>query len=103
MACALPASGMTAPERACCKQMRGRCGAAKMPASHRCCRTTPDLHQVDAAQPQSHWTAPDLAIVLGLPVSCAALLLPACENVAAPRHYRPPPLSSSAGITVLRI
>src|SRR6185437_4704609 len=102
MACALPASQMTASERACCKQMRDRCGAASMPASHSCCRTTPDLHQIDATQPQSQWVAPDLAIVAGPPVSYAAFLFPACGNVSAPRHYRPPPLSSSAGITVLR-
>lgn len=103
MACSLPASGMTASERACCKQMRGRCGAASMPASHRCCRTTPDLHRVDAAQPQSHWTPPGLAMVPGLPVSCAALRLPTSENVSAAWHYHPPPLSLTAGTTVLRI
>jgi len=103
MACALPASGMTASERACCKQMRGRCGAARMPASHSCCRTNSELHQVDGAQPQSHWRPPDPAIVPGVPVACAALLLPACENGSTPWHYHPPPLSLSAGTTVLRI
>ena len=103
MACALPASGMTASERACCKQMRGRCGAARMPASHSCCRTSSELHQVDGAQPQSHWTPPDPAIVPGLPVACTALLLPVCENVSTAWHYHPPPLSLSAGTTVLRI
>ena len=103
MACALPASGMTASERACCKQMRGRCGAASMPASHSCCRASSELHQVDGTQPQAHWTPPDLAMVPSLAVSCAALLLPAIENVSTPWHYHPPPLSLSTGTTVLRI
>src|SRR6185437_8918409 len=98
MACALPASQMTATERACCKQMRGRCGAASMPASHSCCRTAPALHRVDAAQPLSHWAPPDLTVVPGLLIRCAPFLLPEFNEPAVPRQHRPPPHWPSSGI-----
>src|SRR5579871_137374 len=41
MACVLPASSLSAEERACCREMAGNCGEMDMPSSHSCCKTLP--------------------------------------------------------------
>ena len=42
MACAMPDAQLTAAEKQCCKDMGGDCGqgAAGMPMSHPCCKTS---------------------------------------------------------------
>ena len=54
MLCALPASDMTASERACCRQMRGECSGMRMPASHSCYQQNVSASHIDAAQPRIH-------------------------------------------------
>jgi hypothetical protein len=44
---------MTAAEHACCKQMKGRCGSMRMPASHSCCQPGFESNRSDLVPPQS--------------------------------------------------
>ena len=49
IACALPGVEMSEDENACCRQMAERCGMSQMPASHSCCKGSPEL-QADSLQ-----------------------------------------------------
>jgi hypothetical protein len=40
MACMRVDARMSAPERACCRMMKGQCGEMEMPGSHGCCHKT---------------------------------------------------------------
>jgi len=102
MACALPSSRLTDPERACCRRMQGECGQMKMPASHSCCRHDVGPSHVDATQPQSGSFHPVISLPVLLPQS--ALTQPptvAGQWIVTPDHS--PPISSAPAISILRI
>lgn len=104
MACALPSAHLSPAERACCQQMKGRCGSMGMPASHACChKEVPTMtHWNAAVQTESVNVQINLAAIAGLP---AAMILPL--PVPASDHEQWPrttlPQSSPSAISVLRI
>ena len=75
MLCALPNAQLSPAERACCKQMRGKCGGMDMPVSHGCChKELPTIaHWNAAVQMQSATVQINLFAVAGLP---PAILVP---------------------------
>ncbi|HMF77069.1 MAG TPA: hypothetical protein VK604_15530 [Bryobacteraceae bacterium] len=97
MACAVPNARMTVEEHACCRQMKGKCESAGMPASHSCCRKDAPANHLDAASFQ-HATA--IPALLPSPVLWIAPS-PAFERIAHPKQSLP--VSPPAAISVLRI
>jgi hypothetical protein len=100
MTCAFPGAGMTAQERACCREMKGHCAGKGMPASHSCCRET-IANRFDAVQPHAV-SVPAIAVVGVLPPSsCFDLRALVYGRVSfAPQT---PGVSPPSAVSVLRV
>jgi hypothetical protein len=101
MACMRVNAQMTAPERACCRMMKGQCGGMEMPASHGCCHktvSTPGDHALPVSTAALH-------PVMEVGVLFATTILPADVNsviwIQAPPHS--PPKSTPLSVSILRI
>jgi hypothetical protein len=101
MACMRVNAQMTAPERACCRMMKGQCGGMEMPASYGCCHktvSTPGDHALLAAAAALH-------SVMDVGVLFATTILPADVKSAiwiqAPQHS--PPKSPHLRVSILRV
>jgi hypothetical protein len=103
MVCALPNAQMTAQEHACCKEMKGKCGSMRMPASHSCCRESIQAGHFNAVQPESI-SVPSAVAVAVLPSTMAFdfdLRSPGFEQIS--RNQNSPPISPPSVVSVLRI
>jgi hypothetical protein len=102
MACAVPNAPMTAQEHACCRQMKGMCESAGMPASHSCCHKDTQANHLQVAHPGqlAFQHAVTVADIPPSPVLCIAPPL-TFEQIAQPKHSLP--VSPPTAISVLRI
>lgn len=101
MVCALPNAQMTAQEHACCKEMKGKCGSMRMPASHSCCRESIQAGHFSAVQPESI-SVPAVVAIAVLPSPMAFdLRSPGFEQIN--RNQNSPPVSPPSAVSVLRI
>lgn len=102
MACMRADAQMSAPERACCRMMKGQCGQMDMPASHNCCHKTLNTIQDTALHSRSMVLHPALAFVVQLLAVDWFPRDPLSGNwIQAPQHH--PPESPPSSISVLRV
>jgi 3-methyladenine DNA glycosylase AlkC len=105
MACLVPAAGMTAAERDCCKRMAEECGKAGMPQSHSCCQTAtvPDhLAAIkSSSDANSQYPTMFVAHVIHPALTIAIVSDSGSSPLAADIHS--PPVSPPVAISILRI
>ena len=108
MACTLPETAMTMPERECCKrmaQMAQDCGKGGMSQSHPCCQTAAAPDHPPAIKSSSHVFSEHLTSVLvqALPPISLSALTPAFASRTWMSDVHSPPASPPVSISVLRI
>ena len=101
MTCAFPGAGMTAQERACCREMKGHCAGKGMPASHSCCRET-IANRFDAVQPHAV-SVPAIAVVGVLPSSSSCFDLRSLVYERVNFAAQTPAVSPPSAVSVLRV
>lgn len=102
VACMLPGLEMTASEKACCREMAGRCGEMGMDPSHGCCtRLQRHDHQfVQNSQRLGDSADSTFVFITAHAVPAAPLASPALA-LPAPEHS--PPESPPHQFSILRI
>jgi hypothetical protein len=101
MACAIPDAQMSAQERACCQMMKSQCGQMEMPASHGCCRQTPQSIHSNALDTKMVVLHP--AALTAIWLTASDLLHPATVVGWVDRPEHSPPKSPPSTISILRI
>jgi hypothetical protein len=104
MACAMPASAMTAAERNCCKRMAYECGKG-MAKSHSCCQTTTVPDRTPAIKSSSDVDAkrPAMIFVHALAPMLAVATMPESGSTRWAIAIHSPPVSAPLTVSVLRI
>lgn len=100
MACMVSGDVLTEDERECCQQMADNCGAAMMPDSHSCCKTT--VQQMDPYLKNSSFDLSGSQTALAQ-VAAIDFATPVTMVPVQPAQAHSPPVSPPETLSVLRI